>query len=105
MAEFKLKMRGTTYFGKAAGVGGDEYDCSDIPDGKLSEEIRYYDTRKASSGLWSLFGKRGNEIKIGYISKGSYSMLDELGIVNFKPQDGPKMKSKSHAMYALYRSN
>ena len=104
MAEFIVKMRGTTYFGKPAGTGGDEIECSDVPVSDLTEEIRFYDMTKVSGGFFSLFGKRGGEIKIGYISKASYNAIDELGIVLFKPEDAPKMKTKAAASYALYRA-
>ena len=106
MAEFKVKMRGTTYFGKAAGTGGDEYDCSTLATDKLSEEIRYWDMTEKTGGFFaSLFGMRsGGKIKTGYISKSTYNDLDGLGIVLFKPNDEPTMKQKPAASYALYRA-
>ena len=105
MAEFIVKMRGTTYFGKPAGSGGDEIECSTVPGGDLSEEIRYWDLTQATGGFFSsLFGKRSGEIKRGYISQTSFNSLDELGIVMFKPTDEATMKSKPAASYALYRA-
>ncbi len=106
MAEFKVKMRGTTYFGKAAGAGGDDYDCSEIATDKLSEEIRYWDMTEETGGFFaSLFGIRsGGKIKIGYVSTSTYNDLDSLGIVLFKPTDGPTMEQKPAASYALYRA-
>lgn len=106
MADFKVKMRGTTYFGQAAGSSNEEYDCSDISAGKLSEEIRYWDMTKQTGGFFaSLFGQRsGGEIRTGYISKTDYNALDDLTVVLFKPNDGPTMARKPAASYALYRA-
>ena len=106
MAEFIVKMRGTTYFGKAAGTGGDEYDCSTLATDELSEEIRYWDMTEKTGGFFaSLFGLRsGGKIKIGYVSKNTYNSMDELGIVLFKPNDAPTMERKPAASYALYRA-
>jgi len=99
-------MRGTTYFGKAAGSGGEDYDCSDIPTGDLTEEIRFWDMTEKTGGFFaSLFGLRsGGKIKVGYISNATYEALDSLAVVLFKPNDQPTMKNKPAATYALYRA-
>lgn len=102
---FKVKVRGTTYFGKAAGIGDQDHDCSELAEGDLTEEIRYWDMTKASSGLWSLFGKRSGEIKRGYISKASYSHFEDMTVVLFRPSDEGTIKTKPMATYALYRAN
>lgn len=108
MAIFQCRLRGTTYFGKPAGSGGDTFDVSSDADEDHPEQILYYDMVEETGGLFTwLFGARTTRvIKTGYVSRSTISALDDVLGLHDPVRHRQQMERSPlpPGTYALYRA-
>lgn len=103
---FDLVVRGTGYFGGAAGTGGDKFEASEQGGRDLSVQILYFDVRQKAGLLQRILDKLDGErsdIKTAYVSQATLSAISEIGVLHHPTQHRVQMENMAMGNYALYR--